>query len=118
MDKKAVGLLGAVAGLATMSAAHATANPMPEVSRALQASSYDELLSPVQDAVSLLRADDAARAQIEEVQAYVYYNYGPPPYAYYQPYNPPYAPYYYYRHHHHHHHHHHHYDHHHHHHWR
>lgn len=106
MDQKAVGLLGAVAGLATVSAAHAAANPTPDVSRSLQPSSYAELLAPVQDAVALLKADDAARAQVQEVQGYAYYNYGPPPYAYYQPYYQPYAGYYYYHHHHHHHHHH------------
>jgi hypothetical protein len=114
MDKKTVGLMGAVAGLATMGSAHAAAPPGPGVAEAMQASSYADLLKPVPDAVALLKADDATRVQIQRINGYVYFNYGPPPpppYAYYQPYYPPdyrsYYPGYYYHHHHHHHHHHH-----------
>ena len=58
MDKKHAGLLGAVAGLATMGAAHAATQQ--GASAALpQASSYAELLGPVADAPALLAADDA-----------------------------------------------------------
>ena len=92
MDKKTVGLIGAVAGLATMGSAHAAAAPGHDVSEAMQASSYADLLKPVPDAVALLKADDATRVQIQRINGYVYFNYGPPPpppYAYYQPYLSP-----------------------------
>jgi hypothetical protein len=111
MDKKIAGLLGAVAGLATMSAAQAAIDPAPDPSKALKASSYADLLAPVPDAVALLEADNAARAQksaepaADDLQV-AQYPYGAP-YPY-----PPYA----YHHHHHHHHHHRRYSHHHHHH--
>jgi hypothetical protein len=97
MDKKIAGLLGAVAGLATMSAAQAAVNPAPDASKALAASSYADLLAPIPDAVAQLEADNAARVQkpaepiADDIQVAQYYPY--PPYAY----------------HHHHHHHHHHY---------
>ena len=114
MGKKTAGLLGAVAGLATMGSAQA-ARPVPHVAEALQVSSYSDLLAPIPDAVAVLKANDLARAQVRDVNGYVYFNYGPPlpppPYAYERP--PPfpgYGPYYprYYPHHHHHHNHHHH----------
>jgi hypothetical protein len=94
MDKKIAGLLGAVAGLATMSAAQAATQPAANPPEALQASSYADLLAPIPNAAAVLRADDAARAEapasgamegIQVTQAYY-----------------PYQPYY--RHHHHHHH--------------
>lgn len=97
MEKKITGLLGAVAGLATISSAQAATHPAPDPVEALQATSYSDLLAPIPDAVALLRADNAARTQkpaaaedIQVAQAYYY-----PPYSY---------PYYNYHHHHHHHH--------------
>jgi hypothetical protein len=94
MDKTTAGLLGAVAGLATMGVAQAATPPMAAPSEALQAASYADLLAPVQNAVAVLRADDAARANdaVPEggIQPAQYYSYGPA-----------------YHHHHHHHHHHH-----------
>jgi hypothetical protein len=63
MDKKIVGLLGAVAGLATVGSAQAAIHPVPNPSEALQASSYADLLAPVPNAAELLKADDAAHAQ-------------------------------------------------------
>jgi hypothetical protein len=99
MDKKIAGLLGAVAGLATISSAQAAPEPGPTPSEALQASSYADLLAPIPDAVAALEADNAARAQnLELAQYYGYY-----PYSNYYAY-PPYPPPPYYRHHHHHHH--------------
>ena len=88
MDKTKTGLLGAVAGLATMGAAHATTAPAPNPSEFLQVSSYGELLGPVQNAAALLRADNTVRAsegvqqddtrQVpEDVQQADYYTYGP-----------------------------------------
>jgi hypothetical protein len=97
MDKRIAGLLAGVAGLATMSAAQAAIQPASDPAEALKASSYADLLSPIPDAVALLEADNAARAQpaaepaegVQLAQAYYY-----PPYSY---------PYYnYHRHHHHH----------------
>jgi hypothetical protein len=62
MDKKIAGLLGAVAGLATIGTAQAAINPAA-VPDTLQASSYTGLLSPIAHPIALLKADDAARAQ-------------------------------------------------------
>lgn len=95
MDKKIAGLLGAVAGLATISSAQAAPEPGPAPSEALQASSYADLLAPISNPVAALEADNAARAQnLELAQYYNYY-----PYSNYYSYPPPY-----YHHHHHHHH--------------
>jgi len=63
MEKKIAALLGAVAGLATMTSAQAATGPAANGSPALQASSYADLLAPVADASAALKADDAARAQ-------------------------------------------------------
>lgn len=63
MEKKTGFLLGAVAGLATMGAAHAATPPAPNPAEALHAASYAELLQPVSNAVALVQADDAARTQ-------------------------------------------------------
>ena len=61
MDKKLAGLLGAVAGVATLGVAHATTqqavSPLP------MAASYAELLGPTGNATELLVADDASRMQ-------------------------------------------------------
>src|SRR6185312_1083876 len=67
MDKKISGLLGAVAGLATMGSANAAvydtpAAPLPA------ATSYAELLGPVDNAPALLVADDDARMQQSDVR--------------------------------------------------
>ena len=122
MDKKTAGLLGAVAGLATVSSAQAAITPTSSPSAALEVSTYADLLAPIPNAVAALKADDTARAQklaaeVKTAQGY-YYPYG----SYYpQPSNPYYTtpyyygqynyrPYYYRYHHHHHHHHHHHND--------
>lgn len=105
MDKKTAGLLGAVAGLATMGVAHAATTPAPNAAEALQAQSYADLLTPVENASALLRAQDALPAQQKpagELQLVQYY--GPPPrYHHHHHHHHHHA---YYRHHHHHHHHH------------
>jgi len=88
MDKKTAGLLGAVAGIATM-AAVAPASAAPVLA---PATSYADLLGPIQNAAEVLKADDAQRAEqlpSEVTGARVYK-----------------AQYYYHHHHHHHHHHH------------
>jgi len=69
MDKKLAGLLGAVAGLATMGTANAAIHQNPPASPLPAAASYSELLTPVGNASQLLVADDAARTQ--EGQAHI-----------------------------------------------
>jgi hypothetical protein len=114
MDKKIAGLLGAVAGLATVSSAQAAISPAPNPSEALQASSYADLLAPIPNAVTLLKADDAARAQqpaakavddIQLAQGYYHHHHHHHHHHHSYRYGPPYP---YYRHGYHHHHHHHH----------
>jgi hypothetical protein len=111
MDKKIAGLLGAVAGLATMNAAQAATNPAPAGAEGLQASSYADLLAPVANAAELLKADDAARAQrplpqaggdVELAQVYAPY---PHPYYHHHHHHHHYRHVRRYHHHHHHHHH-------------
>lgn len=58
MDKKIAGLLGAAAALTTASGAHATMVRVAE-----PVTTYRELLEPIPNAVALLKAEDAARAQ-------------------------------------------------------
>jgi hypothetical protein len=58
MDKKLVGLLGAVATLATMDAAQAAPKPTQNATEILKASSFDDLLKPIPNASHLLRALD------------------------------------------------------------
>ena len=122
MDKKAVGLVGALTGLATIGVSQAAITPASDAAGAYRASSYADLLAPIPNALDVLHADDAARAHstpansahpIRTVQYYYYgspYYYSPyydqPPVYTYTPYSYPY--YYRYRHHYHHHHHHHH----------
>ena len=116
MDKKTVGLLGAVAGLATIGSAQAAINPAPNPPQALRASSYADLLAPIPNAAALLKADDAARTQaateaaggVRLTQYYYYSPYYYNPYYYNYPYSPYYYPPYYRRHFYYHHHHHHH----------
>jgi hypothetical protein len=109
MDKTKAGLLGAVATLATLGAAHAATSAAVNPADALQAASYSDLLAPVQNAVAVMKADDAARARKQEqrqaegdVQLAQYY-YGPEYYHHHHHHHHAY----YRRYHHHHHHHHH-----------
>ncbi len=68
MDKKFAGLLGAVAGVATLGgAAHATPATAANV-EPMAAHSYADLLAPVPDALTALKADDAARANQPQLQ--------------------------------------------------
>jgi hypothetical protein len=107
MDKKLAGLLGAVAGLATIGSAQAATGPTADSSEAMQASSYADLLAPVPNAKEALKADDEARAQqaakVELAQYYYYY--GPPFYSYHHHHHHHHWRRYYHHHHHHHHHH-------------
>ncbi|HVB16084.1 MAG TPA: hypothetical protein VNF04_06110 [Stellaceae bacterium] len=93
MDKTTAGLLGAVAGLAVISSAQAATQPAPNPSEALQASTYADLLTPIPNAVALLRAEAAAPAKtpaaegLDGVQvAQGYYPYSQGTYSYSQPY--------------------------------
>ena len=59
MDKKIAGLLGAAAALAAATTAQAA---MPT------ANSYRDLLDPIENAFTLLKADNAASSQAPEYQ--------------------------------------------------
>ena len=115
MEKKLVGLIGAVAGLATAGGAQAAIDPTA-LSEALHASSYADLLAPIANPVELLKADNAAREQqaadFQVAQGYPYYGnypysgyYNYPYYHHHHHHNNYYRPYSYHHHHHHHHHH-------------
>ena len=69
MDKKIAGLLGAVAGLATMNATQAATGTAANSSEALQASSYADLLAPIPNAAELLKADDSKSNGCEFIPA-------------------------------------------------
>lgn len=84
MDKKIAGLLGAVAAVGTLNAAHAA--PTPDPSDVLKVNSYADLLEPIPNAARVLQAlDEQAPAKPPEANVQV-------------------AQYYYHHHHHHHHH--------------
>lgn len=79
MDKKIAGLLGAAATLGAMNAAQAA--PTPSVpGDGLRASSFAELLEPIPNAASLLRAVDQAQpgptaeANVQLAQLYYYHH--------------------------------------------
>jgi hypothetical protein len=56
LDKKIVGLLGAVAALGTVSSTEAA--PLPPPAEVLQANSYADLLTPIPNAGAILQAMD------------------------------------------------------------
>jgi hypothetical protein len=58
MDKKLVGLLGAVATLAMTDAVQVAAEPIQNPTEVLKASSFDDLLKPIPNAAHLLWAID------------------------------------------------------------
>ncbi len=113
MDKKLAALLGAAAAVATVGGAQAATHPNPTSSEALQASSYADLLMPVPDAVSALKADNAAQAANADMNgaqvAQYYYHHHHHHHHHYRRHHHHHS-YWWYRHHrrHHHHHHHHH----------
>jgi hypothetical protein len=78
MDKRIAGLLGAAAALTTMHMA-AQAAPAPSTDPA-PAASYGDLLAPIPDALSALKADDArlasgqAEQQPVELAQYFYHH--------------------------------------------
>jgi hypothetical protein len=66
MDKKLAGLLGAAAALTTMTAVQAAA-PDQKTEMA-PAASYRDLLDPVPNALSALKADNAKRDEVPKTQ--------------------------------------------------
>ena len=60
MDKKLAGLLGAAAALTTVGAAHAATSNGPELA---PAANYQDLLEPIANPLSALRADNARLAE-------------------------------------------------------
>jgi hypothetical protein len=65
MDKKIVGAIGAIAGLATLDSA-AQATPAAAPAQPTGAKSYAELLDPIPNALATLRAADAAARAARE----------------------------------------------------
>jgi len=110
MEKKTAGLVGALAGLASMGAAHAAVQPAAQM---LQVSAYSDLLKPIPNASEMLKLSNAElmqkAAQARVVQAQYYENGPPPPqdhhhhHHHHQAYYPPPPPPPVYHHHHHHH---------------
>ena len=74
MDKKIVGILGAVATLGSFTAADA--GPAPAPTDVLRANSYADLLEPIPNAVAMLQAvDESMPAQTtENVQLAEFYH--------------------------------------------
>jgi len=108
MEKKTAGLVGVLAGLASLGTAQAAAHPGHAPAQVMQVSSYADLLKPIPNAAELLKASNAQLAQPRVEEAQYYSNEPPPPppgyhhhhhhhHEYYPPPPPP--------HHHHHHHH-------------
>jgi hypothetical protein len=64
MDKKLAGLLGAAAALATMSSVQAA----PQQAEMAPATSYRDLLDPVPNALSQLKAEDAKRGETPKTE--------------------------------------------------
>jgi len=62
MDKKIVGLVGAISGLVSLNTAQAAPITPPSEREISGAKSYAELLDPIPNALSLLRVADAAAA--------------------------------------------------------
>jgi hypothetical protein len=60
VDQKIFGIVGAVAGLASLDATQSAATAAPNPQAFSNAKSYAELLDPIPNALALLRATDAA----------------------------------------------------------
>ena len=103
MDKKIVGLVGALAVLPPVEAVQAMPAPAPSVNDILRVQSYAELLDPIPNAAALLRVVDAAPApepgSVQQVQYYEHHHH------HHHHHNGYWRPYYHHHHHHHHHHH-------------
>ena len=69
MDKTVVGLLGAISAATSLGAAQAAQPAAQSLAEVMTVESYADLLKPIPNAVALLRADEAARAQAGEVQS-------------------------------------------------
>ena len=69
MDQKIVGIVGAIAGLVSLDAAQGTATATPDPGTLKGAQSFADLLDPIPNALSMLRAADRtapARNQAEQ----------------------------------------------------
>ena len=62
MDKKIVGVVGVISGLASFDGAQAATEALPGTNELPAARSYAELLDPIPNALALLMAADAAQA--------------------------------------------------------
>ncbi|MBO0755717.1 MAG: hypothetical protein J2P54_07635 [Bradyrhizobiaceae bacterium] len=68
MDQKIVGIVGAVAGLASLDATQGAATAAPNPQGFSDAKSYAELLDPIPNALTRLRAADAAAASAAQTE--------------------------------------------------
>jgi hypothetical protein len=68
VDQKIVGIVGAVAGLASLDATQGAATAAPNPQGLSSAKSYAELLDPIPNALAVLRAADAAAASAAQTQ--------------------------------------------------
>jgi hypothetical protein len=112
MEKKIVGLLGAMATLGAFNAAQAAPTPAPAPSDVLRANSFAELLEPIPNAAALLKAVDesptpSADENVKLAQYYHHHHHHHHHHSFYRRYGPVVVVPRYRRHHHHHHHHHH-----------
>jgi hypothetical protein len=69
MDKKIVGIVGALTALGGASAASAAPAPAPASANVMEVRSYADLLQPIPNAVALLQADNAAKKAAGEQAA-------------------------------------------------
>jgi hypothetical protein len=109
MDKKIAGLLGAVATLGALNAAHAAPAPNSAPDDVLRANSFTDLLEPIPNAAKLLQAIDesapgpSTNENVQLAQLYVYHHHGWRRYAPRVVVVPPRGRFYHHHHHHHHH---------------
>jgi hypothetical protein len=66
MDKKIVGLVGALTTLGGVGVATVTSAQTPTYSEVMQVQSYADLLQPIPNALALLQTSDAARSVKEQ----------------------------------------------------
>ena len=97
MDKTIISIIGAVSALATLDVACASAAVSPGPAPTMEARSFGDLLEPIPNAATMLRAIDAAGGAQPNIQLAQYDQY----HHHHHHYRPPPRHYYYHHHHHH-----------------
>lgn len=69
MDKRVVGLVGAISAVATVNVAQAAPPASSSLAEVMRVEAYEDLLKPIPNAVALLREDESMRAQAGEGKA-------------------------------------------------